>query len=261
MGLLKDAINNLVEIFGLGVFETTIFLVCLTLFIWLYKEFKAQYHKDKELRDTRIESSLTTLSKILSLGHQYQNNNNNTNAGEFLKLVYESIPFIDYYLYKNIDRVIMDNSINETEKIGEIMKLVSSDVEELAKKNINKYLIKSSMDGLDLIFSKIKDIAYPIVASILSMLALTFLLVFYIADNNDLLRGIKIAAFITMFLFLPYLVDMFKAKKINKVGTILIPVIYVLLVILLSLHNFVFVLLVLILVLLAFSIFVFFGLD
>ncbi|MFY0762433.1 hypothetical protein AB1K32_26970 [Metabacillus dongyingensis] len=193
--------NEFASSANLSVLETTVYLILFALLIWLSKEFKTQYHKDQDMRSVKIEKVLTSLSKILAVGHQYKNDQ--SKEEELFVLIYESIPVMDHYLYNDIMIILDDDSLNKSEKISSIIEKVSAEIKILVLDN-QSLSSKRPFDTFEKAIIKLKDIFYPVIASFSTLFIILLFILVSLSESNEFLQIIKPIAlgFILFFLFL-----------------------------------------------------------
>ena len=222
MRLVEQAVNNLIDYTGIGILEAAGYIIYFALFVWLYKEFKNQYHKDKEIRAEKIEKALTILSKILAIGYQYKKDH--SKSEDFFIMVYESYPFIDMNLYKDFKKVINNSEIDEPRKINDIQMFIEKEVDNLTYENKYSFKARDLTASLDHFLLKIKDIAFPVVASVSTLILLSVLLLIMLLEKNVLFMVVRIISIIIPLILIPFFIDMFIDKKLKKISLVLIPI-------------------------------------
>lgn len=211
--------NEFASSANLSVLETTVYLILFALLIWLSKEFKTQYHKDQDMRSVKIEKALTSLSKILAVGHQYKNDQ--TKEEELFVLIYESIPIMDHYLYEDIMIILDDDSLNKSEKISSIIEKVSAEIKILVLDN-QSLSSKRPIDTFEKAIIKLKDIFYPVIASFSTLFIILLFILVSLSESNEFLQIIKPIA-LSFILFFPFFIwQLFLQKNLNKTSCIYI---------------------------------------
>lgn len=215
--------------------EVTVWLIIVALFVWLYREFKTQYQKSKDLNTAKTEKSMANISKSLSFSHQYKSD---TSKGpEFFAAVFNCFSSLDSYDIKDIKKIINDNSINEKEKIEEVSEKLYQQLIYLSEKNKELNGAKSGIEVLDYGFNKIKDIIFPIGQAFLTLFAALLIFTIISIGDNIILKFIRLTA-VLLFLILPVgFIDFFLRKKLKKSSIISIILIFISLILLIFQYS------------------------
>lgn len=115
---IQTVFQKIIEVTNMDPLEVTVWLIIVALFVWLYKEFKAQYQKNKDLKTDKTDKFRANLSKSLSVAYQYKSDT--TKAQEFFVSVFDCFPLWDTDDITDIKKIINDSSINEKEMIEKI---------------------------------------------------------------------------------------------------------------------------------------------
>ncbi|MDQ7726782.1 hypothetical protein FPQ02_19320 [Bacillus halotolerans] len=165
--LILDSVKNLVgDNTLLGLTITLVFIFT----IWLSRQIKSVYEKDKELRKTERENSLKIISEILKQYHTI--GRESLTDDEFLKYVQTQLPLLDLKTYLII-RDILEKNLDESseyksEKIkNEILKAI-----KLIKFHDNIIYSESIMETITRSLSNLKDVFIPPIISVLVVLYL-----------------------------------------------------------------------------------------
>ncbi|MDQ6600754.1 hypothetical protein [Bacillus salipaludis] len=219
---LEKVFDKVVEITNMQPLEVTFWLIIIALFVWLQKEFKTQYQKNKELKATKTDKALTNLSKVLAISHQYK-----TNSGkleEYYATLYECFTIMDGNLIRKIKSYIKDNAITEIQKIDRIEATIYEEIIYFSNENKSLYPIKSGIEGIDYLFNKLKDIVLPIGYAFTTIFTIFLLLGLGIGRNNIFLKIAAPTAFVILIILITGFFDIHQKKKLKKTSYILITI-------------------------------------
>lgn len=232
---IQTVFQKIVEVTNMNPLEVTVWLIIVALFVWLYKEFKAQYQKNKDLKTAKTDKFMTNLSKSLSVAYQYKSDT--TKAQEFFVALFDCFPLWDTDNIKDIKKIINDSSILEKEKIEKISEKLYLQLIYLSEQNKELNAVKSGLEVLDYGFIKLKDIIYPIVQAFFTLLVALLIFIIISIGDNILLKFIRLTA-VLLFVILPVgFIDFFLKKKLKKNSIISIILIFISLILLIFQYN------------------------
>ncbi|MCM3454594.1 hypothetical protein M3685_11640 [Heyndrickxia oleronia] len=206
--------QKIAEVTNMGPLEVTMWLIIVALFVWLYREFKTQYQKNKDLHAAKTEKSIANISKSLSAAYQYKSDN--SKGLEFFVTVFDCFSSFDSYDIKDIKKIINDNSIKEKEKIEEISKKLYQQLIYLSERNKELNGAKSGIEILDYGLNKVKDIIYPIGQAFLTLFATLCIFIIISISDNIILNFIRLTAVFLIIILPVGFIDFYQKEKLKK---------------------------------------------
>lgn len=172
------------EFFSLGVISiggaelkdlSIINIVMLTLTVWLYKEFKAQYQKDKELKAIKAEKLRTKINNSLFIASQYKSGNNQDKYEEFYSIIYECFSFWNTSDIEEVRAIINNysNDLSEKDKIDLISRKLYNQLVSINKQNKGSNFDESSYSFLKNFTEKISGVFIPLFPTAVVILILS----------------------------------------------------------------------------------------
>lgn len=197
--------------------EAISWMIILMLLIWLSREFKEQYQKNKDLKLRKKEKFADRISSVLAISHQYKNKNSNSH--EFFLAVYKCLPFLNAEDTKEI-YAILNDSVEEEKKIELLSSKLYDYLEYVSLQNNELFPLNTGAKALEYIVNRLKDIFFPILQAFVTFTLMGLILLIILGDGNDGVSTLKVITFLFLimipFLYLDLLID----KKLNKLGMI-----------------------------------------
>ncbi|MGM0835883.1 MAG: hypothetical protein ACQEV7_06975 [Bacillota bacterium] len=255
---VKGIFDEVIKVTNLNPLEVTVWLILIALFTWLYREFKLQFENTKKERITKNDASMIMYSKILGEEYVYRRTKK---AEEFFKIIYEALPHMDYYTMNEILEILDDEKLEEYEKVKVIKEKIYGQVKSLSLDNKSTYslTLRSPMDILTYLMSKLKDIVYPFGQTILTIYLLICLLLLWFSTNNIFMQTVRVAALIILFIIIFGVAELIYTKNFRTKSLVLLSLIIVCLILMLFQFNNTIVIISLISFFILFFILVFFG--
>lgn len=254
---IKTVFQNIVEVTMMGPLEVTVWLIIIAIFVWLNKEFKAQYQKSREVKIAKIDKFMANLSNSLSVAYQYKSDS--TKGQEFFVAVFECFPFWDTDNVSDINKILNESSINEKEKIEQISEKIFQQLIYLSEQNLELKAVKSGLEVLDCGINKFKDIVYPIGQALLTLFAGLFIFFILSIGDNYFLKLVRLTAVLLIVILPVGIIDFFIRKKLKKNSIISVILIFICLISLIFQYNLIVVILCLIVFVISLISFLKFG--
>ncbi|MFD1849418.1 hypothetical protein [Oceanobacillus bengalensis] len=232
---VQTVFQKITEVTNMNPLEVTVWLIIVALFVWLYKEFKVQYQKKKDLKTAKTDIFMEKISKSLSVAYQYKLDI--TKGQEFFVAVINSFPLLDSSDIKEIKEIINDSSIHEKEKIEKISEKLYQQLLYLSEQNRELNTVKSGLDVLDYGFTKLKDIVFPIGQAFFTLFAALLSFIIISIGENILLSFIRYTAMLLLLILTVGFLDIFLKKKLKKNSLISIIFIFISLILLIVQYN------------------------
>jgi len=232
---IQTVFGKIVEATNMNTLEVIAWLIIIAFFVWIYKEFKGQYQKNKDLKIAKTDKLMANLSKSLSVAYQYKSDTNK--AEEFFVAVFECLPLLDTDDIKEIKKVINDSSIHNKEKIEKISEKLYQQLVYLSEQNKEFNAVKSPMEGLDYIFNKLKDIVLPIGQAYYSLIAALLIFLLLTIGDNIFLKVVRLTAVLLFVILLVGFGDLLQKDKLKKNSIISIILIFISLAFLIFQYN------------------------
>lgn len=127
--------------------ENIINVVIVTLIIWLFKEFRTDYLRDKEMKTIKADKLKDKINKSLLFSRQYMSNPNNIKLQEFYSTIYDCFSFWKTSDIKEIKNIISDKDMCEKCKVRTISSKLDTQFIYINKQNQGFSLKEPEPDG------------------------------------------------------------------------------------------------------------------
>lgn len=234
---IQSIFENVVEVANMSPIEVTVWLVTLALFVWLYKEFRAQYQENKKLKTIKNDKLLIEISKALSIAYRYQSDK--ATSDEFFNTIFKCFPYWNSDEIKNVKIILYDKSKDENEKINQISNLLYEQLDSLNNQNKDFSSIRTGIGAIEyIIIYKLKEILLPIIQAFSTLFIALLIFIYFFDDTNFYIRLLKFGALLSLVLLSFGVIDDYITKKLrNNKCIIFISITYISLISLIIVNN------------------------
>src|SRR5699024_4666061 len=234
---IQSIFENVVEVANMSPIEVTVWLVVLALFVWLYKEFRAQYQENKKLKTIKNDKLLIEISKALSIAYRYQSDK--ATSDEFFNTIFKCFPYWNSDEIKNVKIILYDKSKDENKKINKISNLLYEQLDSLNNQNKDFSSIRTGIGAIEyVILNKLKEILLPIIQAFSTLFIALLIFIYFLDDTNFYIKLLKFGALLSLVLLSFVVIDDYITKKMkNNKCIIFISITYITLISLTIVNN------------------------
>ncbi|MGG4037853.1 hypothetical protein [Heyndrickxia ginsengihumi] len=223
MGSIEEIIKSFGQINGLNQLKITLYLIIAAVIIFIYKELKASYIREIEIRESSIEKSLSVLSPILSIGYLYRKHYNEKKfySDKFFELLYSAYPYIEYNLMSQFEDTINNYTLTEEQKILKINSLIKKEIRGGRYRKRSFQTSNLLTENIERFIMRLANFIIPLLESLfLFYLIASFLLIGINDGENIVWRVIRIIALIIFIMQTIVVIDFIRFKKFPLIKTL-----------------------------------------
>lgn len=222
--MLLDAVKTLT---GNDNFLALAVILFFVIVMWLSRQVKTIYDKNKENTKNDIEKSNAIFSEILNKHNLVESEE--IDSKEFLLYVETQLPLIDSKTYYRINDILKSNKDIDQKKSA-IKKEILRAVQLMKIHEISPY-DESMSETIGRVLLMLKDIFTPIFISVISVVYFVTTIILLFQDHPFWYEAKLIAILFGIFLFITYLDDIsLRWNLISKKSILNFAIVYILLI-------------------------------